>query len=372
MKKYWLLLILPALMLSCTTTGKKAKPFTLKGEITAYESGWIHMLKREKGQFITLDSTMVETGVFTFTGQLEQPLLVYLRLEGQQNYVTFFLEPGDINLSVSVDDLGNPAVTGSKSQEVYQTFQDDMKSYDRKLSKIYSDYLEAQKDENQALMDELKQQYDSTDQEKNAYIVRYIKDNSNSVVSAFIALRNLYMLELSDLEGIVAGFDPGILESSYGIDLNERLTKLRNVQIGKQAPDFTMNDSIGNPVALSSLSGKYLLIDFWASWCGPCRRENPNVVAAYQKYHAHGFDILGVSLDNSRDNWIKAIHDDNLTWHHVSDLAGWGNEAAALYAVNSIPSSVLLDPNGVIIARNLREEALHEKLEEIFGSKDTE
>lgn len=136
---------------------------------------------------------------------------------------------------------------------------------------------------------------------------------------------------------------------------------------GNEAPDFTMDDPDGNPVSLSSFKGKVLLVDFWASWCGPCRRENPNVVRLYNKYHEKGFDILGVSLDRGRDPWLKAIDTDGLVWHHVSDLKGWSNSAAQLYGVSSIPHTVLLDKEGRIIARNLRGETLEAKLRELFG-----
>jgi len=369
MKKQMLIFVLPLLMLACRAPEGKEKLFTLKGEATGYETGWVHLLKREKGQFITLDSTMVEAGAFTMTGKLDYPLYSYLKLEGHHPFIAFFLEPGDITLSVNVDDLANPLVSGSKNHEVYQTFQDDIEIFERQQKDIYTEILGSQAEGNHALVNGLEQQFDSIEQEKKEYIARYIKDNASTVASAFLALRNLYILDLNDLEGILTAFDPSVQGSHYVVSLTERVARLRNVQIGKKAPDFTMNDSIGNPVTLSSLFGNYLFVDFWASWCGPCRHEKPNLVAAFQKYHPYGFDILGVSLDRNRENWLKAIHDDKQTWHHVSDLAGWGNEAAELYAVNSIPSSVLLDPNGVIIARNLKGEALHEKLEEIFGSK---
>jgi thiol-disulfide isomerase/thioredoxin len=127
-----------------------------------------------------------------------------------------------------------------------------------------------------------------------------------------------------------------------------------------------MNDLNGNPLLLSSLYGKYLLVDFWASWCGPCRRENPNVVAAYKRFHEKGFDILGVSFDKEKDKWQQAVKDDRLAWNHVGDLKGWGNAAGKLYAINSIPANVLLDPEGIIIAKNLREKELHSFLEALF------
>jgi peroxiredoxin len=372
MKKNWLILIIPVLMIACDTSTVKEESFTLQGEITDYESGWVHMLKREQGQFITLDSIMVDNGVFVFEGKIDQPRFTYLKLEGQQNYVTFFLEPGEIALKVSADNPGEPEISGSQSHAVYLAYLDDSKHYDKKMSDLYVEFHEAENEENEERMAEIRTQYEELEKEKKEYIVRYINENTASPVAAYIALRNLSQLGIDELETITAGIDPTIGQSSYVVDLNQRVDRLRNVQIGKTAPDFTMNDTTDNPVALSSLRGKYLLVDFWAAWCPPCRAENPNIVAAYQKYHDKGFDVLGVSLDRKREDWIKAIHDDQLTWHHVSDLKFWSNEAAALYAVNSIPSSVLLDPDGVIIARNLKGEDLHNKLEEIFASEMAE
>jgi peroxiredoxin len=138
--------------------------------------------------------------------------------------------------------------------------------------------------------------------------------------------------------------------------------------VGKPAIDFTQNDTLGNPVSLSSFRGKYVLIDFWASWCGPCRKENPNLVAAYAKYNNKGFDVLGVSLDQptGKEKWMKAIHDDKLTWTQVSDLKYWKNDVAVMYGIQAIPQNYLIDPKGIIVGKNLRGDELLDKLEEIF------
>jgi peroxiredoxin len=141
----------------------------------------------------------------------------------------------------------------------------------------------------------------------------------------------------------------------------------KKTAVGSPAMDFTENDVNGNPVKLSSYKGKYVLLDFWASWCGPCRKENPNVVKAYNKYHDKGFDILAVSLDEKKDKWMEAIAKDGLPWTHVSDLKGWKNAAAQMYNISAVPSNLLLDKNGNIVAKDLRAEELQKKLEEIFG-----
>jgi peroxiredoxin len=145
---------------------------------------------------------------------------------------------------------------------------------------------------------------------------------------------------------------------------------MKTVAVGQKAPDFSLADPDGNQVKLSSKIGsKLLLIDFWASWCEPCRMENPNVVKIYNEFHKAGFDVFGVSLDRNKDAWVKAISDDKLTWAHVSDLKFWNNEVAKLYAVNSIPSNFLLDETGKIIGRNLRGEDLYKKVNEVLGGK---
>jgi peroxiredoxin len=202
--------------------------------------------------------------------------------------------------------------------------------------------------------------------EKKKLIMKFAGEHHESVVAPYIMLRNAWQFELPDFEEVALVLDTNLRGSKYYDDLMERVDILRAVQIGETAPEFIQNDTAGNPLSLSSLRGKYLLVDFWASWCGPCRAENPYVVEAWKKYNSKGFDVLGVSLDSKKDKWIEAIEEDGLTWNHVSDLAYWNNEAAKLYGVNSIPSNVLIDPEGIIIARNLRGEDLQQKLDEIF------
>ena len=161
------------------------------------------------------------------------------------------------------------------------------------------------------------------------------------------------------------GWIPAIAALPQIKSIKDRLAAMKVVSVGQKAPDFTMNDPDGKPVSLSSRIGsKLLLIDFWAAWCNPCRQENPNVVKVYNEFHKKGFDILGVSLDQQKEDWVKAIADDKLTWTQVSDLKYWGNAAAKLYAVNSIPSNFLLDENGIIIGRNLRGDDLYKKVNE--------
>ena len=156
-------------------------------------------------------------------------------------------------------------------------------------------------------------------------------------------------------------------ESESSKRLQSQMTSEMKLVKGALAPDFVQNDPDGKQVNLSDFKGKYLLVDFWASWCGPCRKENPHVLKLYNKYHDMGFDVLGVSLDKKMDPWLKAIEKDKLVWNHVSDLKGWGNEVAGMYGVKSIPHTVLLDKEGRIIARNLRSNTLAVELKKIFG-----
>ena len=189
----------------------------------------------------------------------------------------------------------------------------------------------------------------------------------DSPAAAFYLYRYFtYQLPLDQLKATRAKISPALAGCPYVKDLDGIIGQLENVQIGKTAPDFSLPDTAGVAVALADFRGKYVLLDFWASWCPPCRRENPNVVKAFQDYKDKNFTILGISLDNNKDKWLKAIADDQLTWTHVSDLKYWDSEIPALYGVRGIPANVLLDPNGVIIAKNITGEELHDTLKEVI------
>lgn len=240
--------------------------------------------------------------------------------------------------------------------------------------------------------------WNDPDYEYNAWVFEATKDYAQTLANIKLPVdqqKNFIDLQLSKipqekrtymlaLGGMIAGLQSGKSPlmatyakkyiEMYGAKYPEAAAQLKNavkatssMMPGAEAPDFTMNTPDGQPLSLKDLRGKVLLIDFWASWCGPCRRENPNVVKAYKKYHDKGFDVLGVSLDKDKKRWLDAIEKDGLIWHHVSDLKGWANAAAQLYGVRSIPHTVLLDKDGKIIARNLRGPALEQKLAELFG-----
>jgi thiol-disulfide isomerase/thioredoxin len=240
--------------------------------------------------------------------------------------------------------------------------------YNIRLRENYSLYAKAQ----ELGEFEKAQRFDSIivdiDQQRSAFIKNYILANNQSAITPYLLYRNLYNYELRELNEVMSDLDTNLLASPYMPYLTDHLKTLKRTDIGMLYVSFMMQDTTREKyLPIIDLIGEnYLLVDFWASWCSPCREENPNLVAVYNDYKDKGFDILGISLDRDEDAWKKAIRDDNLTWHHVSDLLYWENRAAKIYGIRSIPANVLIDPNGIIIAKNLRGEALRQKMEEIF------
>lgn len=373
MKKFMYLIVLAILLTACNTESNTqsepvAKEFSVAFNVQAEDGSTLYLTQYKGGETIKFDSANVDGTDIVLKGQTATPDLFYVQLKGTRTRVSVFADAGDhITVTGDVNAIADIQFTGSKSQAEYETFMVATKKFDVKLKGIYDEYRAARKEKDEVKLKEIETKLDDASEAKSDFIYDYIIKSPKSYVSAFIALSNNYNYELEQLEVIANGFDPSIKYSSSVIKLKERVAVLQKVAIGEQFTDFTQNDVNGEPFTMSSIVGKnYILIDFWASWCGPCRAENPNVVAVYNDYKDKGFDIIGVSLDKSKEKWLKGIEDDKLTWHHVSDLEYWKNEVAQTYAVNSIPHSILLDPGGKIIAKNLRGEELRAKIAELL------
>ncbi|MCD4665377.1 MAG: AhpC/TSA family protein [Bacteroidales bacterium] len=366
MKNLINLILIVGLLASCTNQSNENHNFTINGKINGDYSGLAFLFKRVSGEWIKLDSTVVKDGSFAFKGNINLPEVYYINLEGENQFASFFIEDSEISFEANLDDFRNPQIFGSASHAEYDAYKEKVNEFDSKLEEFWQKAKAASDAGDKETEKKLQDEFDKVEIQQNKFILNYAIANHGSVVSAYIILRNAYNFDETDLEPVVNNFDADISESVYVKSLAERIEILKRVAVGKAAIDFSMKDIEGNELTLSSLYGKYLLVDFWASWCGPCRRESPNVVSVYKNFKNRGFDILGVSFDKEKDKWIKAVQTDKLTWHHVGDLKGWGNAAGKLYGINSIPSNILLDPKGYIIAKNLQGEDLRTKLEAIF------
>jgi len=365
MKKIVIIFAVTAILLSCT--GKKGNQYNITGVVKGTKAEMVYLQKMDSTGWVTMDSAAVKNGEFEFKGKVDFPDRWNLTIKGKEMAFPFFLENSDIKLVVHADSTGLLEVTGSSNQDLFRKFNENNDSIQKLINAMDPMYAKADSLRDTATMKKLDDKFNAFDKEMKKLIVDLAKNHPASPSGPWLIMRNSYRFELPELDSLLGVFDTTLSHSFYYKAVAKRVGILKRVQIGQPAIDFTMNDTTGKSITLSSLKGNILLVDFWASWCGPCRAENPNVVKAYAGFHKKGFDVLGVSFDRKKDKWEKAIKDDKLTWAHVSDLQYWGNAAGKLYGISSIPANVLLDKDHKIIGRNLRGDALIAKLTELLG-----
>lgn len=310
-----------------------------------------------------LASGKSSAGKFILKGKIAEPNLYYISYAGSGQKLYLFLDPSKVTISGHKDSLTAARVQGSATHTDFSMFNTTFNPLFMKLNPVVQ-HLNAGKPDPDG---SVRKQYEQLVVEINNATDKYVDDHTSSYVAPLaIMVMSQLSPDISVTENRYLKLQPSVKEGYFGRIVSQTIEEGKFGAIGTEAIEFIQNDTTGQPVSLSSFRGKYVLIDFWASWCKPCRMENPNVVEAYKKYSPKNFTVLGVSLDRAREPWIKAIHDDQLYWTQVSDLKFWQNEVAAKYRIQSIPQNYLIDPNGKIIGKNLRGEALHQKLEEVL------
>ena len=363
-KKLLFLGLITCSIISCAKPDK----FVINGVIKGKDSGKIQLMKFIDGRWIAEDSATIVNGKFQLKGKVVLPELRFVAMIPQQMVAQFFAENGTISLQAYSDSLDKTVIKGSKSNDEFNIYQSELKNLTKEIKGMQQRYMSAQQNGDQDGMKKAQIDYEATIQNLNVYAKNFIREHKNSTVSPLVALMQFgQTITAPEIDTLVAFLDPSVHASIYVNELKKLADKKRTSDVGSMAPDFTLPTPEGSTFTLSSTRGKFVMIDFWAAWCQPCRHENPNVVALYGKYKDKGFDVVGVSLDREKDAWVKAIADDKLVWHQVSELKFWQSEIAQKYGVTSIPCTFLLNKEGKIIAKNLRGDELAQKLEELMG-----
>ncbi len=362
MKKYLCLAASAALLMACSE-----KPgYRITGTVadSAADGKYVYLYAYPyNDESAPLDSALIQNSSFVLKGTAAAPALRVMVLPGEEKPRTGIFVLENAPLTATIDQAAY--VSGSPENDQFSKLTKEISELKTQTKALAADM----KSEDQDVVAAAEAKYDELDKTITAKNKAYILANPDKQTAAVAFYNTRYNLNEDEQNEIVAKADPAF-KAVPGIDkMIAHLDVLKKVAVGKTFTDFEMADAKGEPRKLSDYvgKGKVVLIDFWASWCPPCRREMPNLVAAYKQYKNKGFEIVGISLDNKADAWAKGVKDLGITWPQLSDLQGWKNSGAALYGVNSIPHTVLVDKDGTIIAKNLHGEALDAKLKEVLN-----
>lgn len=348
------------------------KSYTIAGSIAGLSEPAKAYLSYGQGDKAFQDSTEIRKGKFQFKGSVAEPVQAFLTVkrgepgasENARDYVSFYIENTKISIAAA-DSIKHATIKGSVADRDNRELEAAIRPLTDTILRIMKAYEGQQRSETSLRAGDTVRRLVVAIKDIR---LKFVERNPNSFVA--LSTYNLHVLDKNfdpeTMEPLFYQFSDDLKSSPLGQQTFEKMESVKRNQSGAQATDFTQEDLEGNPFQLSSLRGKYVLVDFWASWCAPCRAENPHLVKAYQELKDKNFEIVGVSLDQHRESWLGAIETDGLPWIHISDLQGWKNAVATLYGINSVPQNLLIDPQGVIVAKNLRGDDLTKKLKELI------
>jgi peroxiredoxin len=379
MKKILLVITAITVLISCNKAGENE--YIVTGTIKGIADGKTAILEvqDETGALKPVDTVKIEKEKFTFKGSAKEPEMYLLSIETVSDKLPFILENGDIEMTINKDSICITKITGTYNNEELNSYKAKGMAIQKKMMKFQKDNTakmnQAQQTKDTVVMNGLRKEYSKFQEEFITQSDAYVASHPKAFISALI-IEGMFNQMAPDIDKITKfynGLDKEVKDTKHGKKIKKQLDALtkpvaavENVGVGTAAPDFSAPSPEGKTVSLKQSMGKVTVVDFWASWCKPCRAENPNMVALYKEFHAKGLNIVGVSLDDDATKWKDAIAKDMLTWTHVSNLKNFQDPIAALYSIKSIPSTFILDASGKIVAKDLRGAELKAKVAELL------